>query len=236
MTETTEQYKINATAELMAKLCAPFPKEAYEVDESREFTLVGIGGMWMIERLNQVFGLCGTGWRYTMADAPCTEKEISLYVTLQYNIGGAWSEPITVVGNNGIVYGHLGDARKGALTDGIKKAASILGVGIEAYKGQIAAPPRRFAADKKPSGEKQAEGTFTYEGFVADAENFKRAGGVVFSVGKHKEESVGDVDKADRGYISWLSEQPKPDTDSPMLAAWAACRYYRAYRKTQEPR
>lgn len=43
---------------------APFPPEALSADTSRGFELTSIKAMFVIERLNQVFGTCGIGWRY----------------------------------------------------------------------------------------------------------------------------------------------------------------------------
>jgi hypothetical protein len=43
---------------------APFPPEPLSSDTSRGFELTGIKAAFVIERLNQVFGPCGIGWRY----------------------------------------------------------------------------------------------------------------------------------------------------------------------------
>jgi hypothetical protein len=48
-------------------LKSPFPPEALSADTSRGFELTSIKAAQasaVIERLNEVFGLCGTGWRY----------------------------------------------------------------------------------------------------------------------------------------------------------------------------
>ena len=43
---------------------APFPPEALSADTSRGFELTSIKAAFVIERLNEIFGPCGTGWRY----------------------------------------------------------------------------------------------------------------------------------------------------------------------------
>ena len=53
------------TQEQVQALRAPFPAEALKPDTSRGFELTSIKAAYGIERLNEVLGLCGTGWRYS---------------------------------------------------------------------------------------------------------------------------------------------------------------------------
>jgi hypothetical protein len=73
----------------MQAIQAPFPPEALSADTSRGFELTSIKAAFVIERLNQVFGPCGIGWRY--AHSPFEEihvdngrTEIVTEVALQY--------------------------------------------------------------------------------------------------------------------------------------------------------
>jgi hypothetical protein len=75
-------------------LKSPFPSEALSADTSRGFELTSIKAAYVIERLNDVFGLCGTGWRY--AHSPFEEVhtdtgrvEIVTEVALQYRLPAA---------------------------------------------------------------------------------------------------------------------------------------------------
>jgi hypothetical protein len=43
---------------------APFPPEALSADTSRGFELTSTKAAFVVERLNEVFGSCGIGWRY----------------------------------------------------------------------------------------------------------------------------------------------------------------------------
>ena len=124
-------------ASLFAQLSAPLPLEAIETDSSRGFALTGIKGAYVIERLNQVLGLCGTGWCFSICSMEITDKFVLADIELQYRIDGEWSKPIPSSGEQMIVRGRVGDAKKGAVTDAIKKAAGMLGVGNEAYKGLL---------------------------------------------------------------------------------------------------
>jgi len=150
-------------------LRAPFPPEALTPDLSRGFELTSIKAAYVIERLSDVFGPCGVGWRYVhapfesliMADQ---RTEILTEVALQYRISEeeqrgcdpvewrdgwyldpnrsrVWSEPLYAVGGHCLGQGSVPytDARKSAVTNGLTKAASMLGIGHEVFKGLIRA-------------------------------------------------------------------------------------------------
>ena len=151
--------------ELYGRLTEAFPDNAYNVDRSRGFPLIGIRGAFIIGRLNMVFGLLGTGWRY--AHSPFVEygKEFVTEVVIQYRVGGdagvlpygwntvvdsfvpiedgipIWSEPVYGVGGNPKGSGGVpvSDAQKSAISNALGKAASRLGVGVDAYKGNLIA-------------------------------------------------------------------------------------------------
>ena len=145
------------------QLSRPFPNNAYNVDSSRGFALIGIRGAFVIERLNEVFGIVGDGWRF--AHSPFEEhgREIVTEVVLQYRVesgtkayawnplsesfdvvqesSSVWSEPVYGVGGNQKGSGGvpMSDARKSAISAGLSKAASRIGVGVDAYKGNLVA-------------------------------------------------------------------------------------------------
>lgn len=164
------------TQEQWEALHAPFPPEALSNDSSRGFDLTSIRAAYVIERLNEVFGPCGIGWRYAHSpfeafDLKNGSPEIVTEVAFQYRLNGesgcppaewcalthgwswrdsapaTWSEPIFACGGKAVTKGgapHT-DARKSAVTDGITKAASLLGVGHLVFKGLI-----RVSADRQP--------------------------------------------------------------------------------------
>lgn len=150
-------------------LKAPFDDQAYSADTSRGFELTSIKAAFVIERLNEVFGLCGAGWRYEHSDFVETRAaggdrlELTTEIALQFTMGetgncppavwdkvektwtypaieaDSWSYPIKAYGGNSVGRGGVPytDACKSAITDGLTKAASMIGVGHEAFKGLL---------------------------------------------------------------------------------------------------
>lgn len=157
-------------SDIYDQLREPFPDAAHSADTSRGFELTSIKAGFVIERLNHVFGLCGTGWRYAHRPMETVtnlkqEVEFIVEVALQYRVedekGAApliwqhalgqwtsldptqihWSAPVFAYGGKRpAVKGGSNpftDAYKSAVTNGITKAASMLGVGEDVFKGQV---------------------------------------------------------------------------------------------------
>ncbi|MCB0018758.1 MAG: hypothetical protein KDE09_13290 [Anaerolineales bacterium] len=149
----------------ISALRAPFPVEALSADTSRGFELTSIKAAFIIERLNEVFGPCGCGWRYVHSPFEFAESEMLTEVALQFRVveggcdpvvwdaqtrgwafapdSGAWSWPIYAPGGRRPNKGNapFTDARKGAITDGLTKAASMIGVGQDVFKGLVRTGP-----------------------------------------------------------------------------------------------
>lgn len=108
--------------------------------------MTDIKPMWRIEKLTEVFGMCGFGWRYEIVKQwievggngeSAAFTNINLYV--KYN--GEWSEPISGTGGNKFVskerdYFYTNDeCYKMSLTDAISVACKSLGFGADIYMG-----------------------------------------------------------------------------------------------------
>jgi hypothetical protein len=80
------------TQDQVQALKAPFPAEAFSTDDSRGFELTSIKAAFIIERLNEVFGPCGIGWRYVHSamETVQTGNGRTDAVTSEHD----WSEPI----------------------------------------------------------------------------------------------------------------------------------------------
>jgi hypothetical protein len=173
------------TQEQIAALRAPFPAEALKPDTSRGFELTSIKAAYVIERLNDVLGPCGIGWRYvhsSFEDVPSEDGRLEVVTEVafqyrlpneetgcgrviwnsgwQYGSDEGWSEPILACGGKGLGRGGAPytDARKSAVTDGLTKAASMIGVGHQVFKGLVRTNGRETGGNGQGRGFKENSG------------------------------------------------------------------------------
>lgn len=117
---------ITLPAELIAELREPLPPEAVSPNPQKPGLLV-IKVIYVVERLNEVFGL--NGWR-VVNDVVETGRMVVVKAALKvpkYNIH--------IEQYRGNDNPDRGDAYKGACTDALSKCASYLGIGMHVYKG-----------------------------------------------------------------------------------------------------
>jgi hypothetical protein len=110
---------------LISKLRVPLPAEA--ISRNRNTGLFAIKAAYVVERLNEVFGL--NGWRF----APEVVESGRMVVVKGALLVPAYDIHIEQFGGND--HSDRGDAYKGACTDALSKCASYLEIGIEVYKG-----------------------------------------------------------------------------------------------------
>lgn len=121
--------------DLYKRLTAPFPKEAMSEDTSRGFVLDSIKAQYVIERMNEVFGV--TGWTL-LGEFKASQTGILFLGEL---IIKELDHKVTAVGFAELKSPKgkpklIGDVYKSAKTDALSKAASWLGVGNEVFKGK----------------------------------------------------------------------------------------------------
>lgn len=122
---------------LMKKLQAHFPNAALApVQRGKGFYLTSIKAQYVISRLNEVFGPCGIGWKFTSSFENFNSNYIICFLELSIKVNGEWSETIAGVGGHKVA-GELADAYKSARTDALTKAASTLGIGDYVFKGMV---------------------------------------------------------------------------------------------------
>lgn len=139
--------------EIYTKLSAPFPDEAYGADTSRGTILTSLKAQYIVERLNEVLGL--GNWRIEgdwkdVADGILFIGELTCQLDAETVIS---TGPVAGFGSDNLA--SSGDAYKSARTECMSKAASLLGIGNDMYKGKIA--PRIDKAEVReeaPSEEK----------------------------------------------------------------------------------
>lgn len=112
--------------DLLEKLKAPLPSQAVSPNPDRP-GLSAIKVIYVVERLNEVFGL--NGWHIANE---VIEKGAMVVVkgTLTIDDYG-----ILIEQYGGNANPDRGDAYKGACTDALSKCASYIGIGMDVYKG-----------------------------------------------------------------------------------------------------
>lgn len=107
-----------------------------------------INPQWRYEALTDVFGLCGEGWRYEIADTKMVpvqatgELMVFVFVNLYVKTDDGWSAPIPGSGGDFLIQKdknglHGNDEGfKMAITDALGTAAKMVGVAASVYRGQ----------------------------------------------------------------------------------------------------
>ena len=123
------------------------PEEAKkEIVGGRLKGMTDIKPMWRIEKLTEIFGICGFGWK-----APITNKEIIegangekiaiVDIELYIKLDGKWSDPIQGTGGSSFIsketkgYYTSDECFKMAYTDALSVACKSLGMGATVYWG-----------------------------------------------------------------------------------------------------
>ena len=163
--------------------------------------MTDIKPMWRIEKLTELFGVCGFGWK-----APITSKEIIdgangekiaiVDINLYIKLNGEWSEPIQGTGGSSFIANETkglytsDECFKMAYTDALSVACKSLGMGADVYWG-----------DSKYSNTKQEKKEMTLE----QAQNYE------ISFGKYKGMKLVQVMNSDYNYIEWLKQNGEDD-------------------------
>lgn len=120
---------------IIEALKKPLPKEAIGQHPTKKF-LSTIKAIYVVERLNEVFGLGGWQIRNEIIENDPSSKNIvvkSTFTAAEYGI-----IIFDIFGGNDNP--DRGDAYKGACTDALSKVASYLYIGMDVYKGLAEAP------------------------------------------------------------------------------------------------
>lgn len=168
------------------------PKEAKKtITGGRLSGMTDIKPMWRIEKLTELFGPCGFGWK-----APIINKEIVegangekiaiVDIELFIKVNDKWSEGITGTGGSSFIANEnkgpytSDECFKMAYTDALSVACKSLGMGADVYWGDS-----KYQSDEEPT--------------LEDAQNY------VLTFGQHKGEKLIDVIKT--SYKKYLMEK-----------------------------
>ncbi len=122
--------------QLFQKLSKPFPAEAYkDVKIGRGFTT--IDAYHIVERLTEVFGLCGDRWGVSVDEWRENGTNVACIGFLWYMASDGMGQcRVMAVGDAQVIKGNIAEAYKKAMTNLISKASSFIGVGLSVYQGK----------------------------------------------------------------------------------------------------
>lgn len=113
--------------EILDALAEPLPKEAVGQHPTKSY-LSTIKAIYVVERLNKVFGINGWHQRNEVISSSGQMKVVHSFLEVpEYGI--------TLENFGGNDNPDEGDAWKGAATDALTKMASYLGIGMDVFKG-----------------------------------------------------------------------------------------------------
>lgn len=175
------------------------PEEAQKkITGGRLNGMTDIKPMWRIEKLTEVFGICGIGWKTKIKnkeilDGANGEKIAIVDIDLYVKIDGEWSDAIEGTGGSSFVTNETkglytsDECFKMAYTDAISVACKSLGMGADIYWG-----------DSKYN--KQQEITTKEQ-----AEQYK------ITFGKHAGKTIKEIVENEKDYANWLYNNEKTD-------------------------
>lgn len=177
------------------------PNEAQKkITGGRLNGMTDIKPMWRIEKLTELFGPCGIGWK-----APIKSKEIIegangekiaiVDIDLFYKYEGEWSEAVAGTGGSSFIANESkglytsDECFKMAYTDALSVACKSLGIGANVYWGDSKYANKE--EDKKENKNKEIE---TKE----QAEQYK------ITFGKHAGKTIKELVEKEKDYCNWL--------------------------------
>lgn len=123
------------------------PEDALKkIEKGRLSGKSDINPQWRLEKLTEMFGMCGIGWklktvRKWIEEGGKGEKAAFVDVELYVKVGGEWSEAIEGTGGSSFVAAeskglHTSDeCFKMATTDAISVCCKMIGIAADIYRG-----------------------------------------------------------------------------------------------------
>ncbi len=148
------------TQEIRKQLRAPFPPEAITPHPTKTY-LSTIKAAYVMERLNDVFGICGWTIEHTIVS---DDTDYVVVVGCIYLPEFELRTPDQYGGHGKTGKGtEPADGYKSAVTDLMSKSASYLEIGIDVFKGRNGTPGKKQAKKHEPAGKKSGSAEEDFE-------------------------------------------------------------------------
>lgn len=172
-------------------------KAQKQIKGGRLSGMTDIKPMWRIEKLTEIFGVCGFGWKTKIKnkqiiDGANGEKIAIVDIDLYIKNKNGWSEPIEGTGGSSFISKEKNglytndECFKMAYTDALSVACKSLGMGADVYWGDS-----KYNQPDEPTKE--------------DAETY------TFKSGKHEGWTLKKVVEEDKKFLTWLLNNSKDE-------------------------
>jgi hypothetical protein len=137
---------MNENMSIWEKVKQPPTTALKQIKGGRLSGMTDIKPQWRMEKMTEVFGPCGTGWKYEIKKLwtlPGSHEQIFAFadIDLYYRVEDRWSDPIPGHGGSMLVVKekaglHSSDEGfKMAITDALSTAMKAIGVASDIYMG-----------------------------------------------------------------------------------------------------
>ena len=193
------------------------PEARKPIESGRLKGFTDVNPAWRIKRLTEVFGACGFGWKYEIADMNINdgangEKKAFVTINLYVKQGDEWSAPIPGLGGSSFVAKekngmHTSDeCFKMALSDAIGTACKALGMSHDIFFEKDRTKYSSYDVHNETDSVHNAVDTLKAMGTAKDAAAFIMPGGQYAGL------TIGDIYKIDRKYVIGLLDAPGIDS------------------------
>ena len=167
------------------------PSEAQrKITGGRLNGMTDIKPMWRIEKLTEIFGMCGFGWKTIIKNKEIieganNEKIAIVDIDLYVKVDGEWSDAIEGTGGSSFIANEQkglytsDECFKMAYTDALSVACKSLGMGANVYWGDS-----KYNTNKITTQEEARAYKLTF--------------------GKHKDKTLVQINEEAPDYIEWL--------------------------------
>jgi len=171
------------------------------IDKGRLKGKNDVNPQWRMERMTEVFGPCGDGWKYeivSMREKDLADGQVMCFVEilLYYRIEGCWSDPIPGTGGSMLVKKeHSGlhasdEGYKMATTDALSVAMKAIGVAASVYLGQCDTKYAQTYSQPVTKEDLAESGTIRGVPVLVDTKDGKKRNGEDYHMEKYK---IGEI-------------------------------------------
>lgn len=150
--------KVSLTESQRKMMMVSTPREFIKERKARGGKQVKyVEGGYVVSKLNELFG--PINWEFEVLDEQVTDKDVTIRgkLTIKDHVNGYSISKTQYGGHDRDSNIPLGDTKKAAATDALKKCATLFGIALDVYWGQLDEEKKREHTEKAQGKMTQAE-------------------------------------------------------------------------------